>query len=148
MDVVDEQINATTRAFMGLTVGCARCHDHKFDPIPTTDYYAMAGIFRSTDMLSGLQRRPRDNASYFNVSLLAKLNYAPGEKQAEFLPDPKQHERWDELRKEVDEIQQNPRKVLAPRSLRSRAPYHKVKEPRPPRTRRSARNSARRPNRF
>ena len=45
MDVVDEQINATTRAFLGLTVGCARCHDHKFDPIPTTDYYAMAGIF-------------------------------------------------------------------------------------------------------
>ena len=51
MDVVDEQINATTRAFMGLTVGCARCHDHKFDPIPTSDYYAMAGIFRSTEML-------------------------------------------------------------------------------------------------
>jgi hypothetical protein len=47
-EVVDEQIDCTTKAFMALTVACARCHDHKFDPIPTEDYYAMAGIFRST----------------------------------------------------------------------------------------------------
>jgi hypothetical protein len=113
MDAVDEQINATTRAFMGLTVGCARCHDHKFDPIPTSDYYAIAGIFRSTETLSGLQRRPRDNASYFNVSLLAKLNYAPGEPQPEFLPDPAKRERWEELQQEITELQQNPRKVMA-----------------------------------
>ena len=53
MDVVDEQLDATTRAFMGLTVACARCHDHKFDPIPTEDYYAMAGIFTSTQTLFG-----------------------------------------------------------------------------------------------
>jgi hypothetical protein len=52
MDVVDEQIDVTCRAFMGLTVGCARCHDHKFDPIPTKDYYAMAGIFKSTVTLT------------------------------------------------------------------------------------------------
>ena len=48
MDIVDEQIDTTARAFMGLTMGCARCHDHKFDPIPTADYYAMAGIFKSS----------------------------------------------------------------------------------------------------
>ena len=48
MDVADEQIDVTTRTFLGLTVSCARCHDHKFDPIPTKDYYALAGIFRST----------------------------------------------------------------------------------------------------
>jgi hypothetical protein len=53
LDVVDEQIDVTTRALLGLTVSCARCHDHKFDPIPTRDYYAMAGIFRSTDALYG-----------------------------------------------------------------------------------------------
>ncbi|MSU34453.1 MAG: DUF1549 domain-containing protein [Pedosphaera sp.] len=51
MDIVDEQIDVTTRAFLGLTVSCARCHDHKFDPIPTRDYYALAGIFRSTTTL-------------------------------------------------------------------------------------------------
>ena len=49
IDIVDDQLDTTGRAFLGLTVGCARCHDHKFDPIPTTDYYALAGIFRSTE---------------------------------------------------------------------------------------------------
>jgi hypothetical protein len=51
MDVVDEQIDVTTRAFLGLTVSCARCHDHKYDPIPARDYYALAGIFKSTASL-------------------------------------------------------------------------------------------------
>ncbi len=48
MDIIDEQVDTVGRAFMGLTLGCARCHDHKFDPIPTTDYYGLAGIFKST----------------------------------------------------------------------------------------------------
>lgn len=51
MEVIDEQVDTIGRAFMGLTLGCARCHDHKFDPIPMTDYYALAGIFKSTDSL-------------------------------------------------------------------------------------------------
>ncbi len=46
-DVVDEQIDATTRVFLGTSVACARCHDHKFDAIPQTDYYALAGVFRN-----------------------------------------------------------------------------------------------------
>ena len=53
-DVVDDQIDVTSKAFLGLTIACARCHDHKFDPIPTADYYAMAGIFRSTETVSGI----------------------------------------------------------------------------------------------
>jgi len=53
MDLVDEQLDVTTRAFMAITVACARCHDHKFDPIPTADYYSMAGIFTSTQTLFG-----------------------------------------------------------------------------------------------
>ena len=53
MDVVDEQVSTVGTAFLGLTLGCARCHDHKFDPIPTRDYYALAGIFRSTRTLEG-----------------------------------------------------------------------------------------------
>ena len=48
MDIVDEQIDTVGRAFLGLTLGCARCHDHKFDPIDTADYYGLAGIFKST----------------------------------------------------------------------------------------------------
>ena len=53
MNLVDEQIDATTRAFMAFTVACARCHDHKFDPVSTEDYYSMAGIFKSTRALFG-----------------------------------------------------------------------------------------------
>ena len=51
-EVADDQIDVITRQFLGLTVACARCHDHKFDPIPTRDYYAMAGIFMSTRVLA------------------------------------------------------------------------------------------------
>jgi len=53
MDVVDEQIELIGRGVLGLSVACARCHDHKFDPIPTADYYAIAGILRSTQLLYG-----------------------------------------------------------------------------------------------
>ena len=53
MDVIDEQIDTTSRAVLGLTVACARCHDHKFDPVPQKDYYALAGIFHSTDTFFG-----------------------------------------------------------------------------------------------
>ncbi len=55
IDVVDEQLDVVARTFMGMTVGCARCHDHKFDPIPARDYYAMAGIFRSTSTMENLK---------------------------------------------------------------------------------------------
>ena len=48
MDIVDEQIDTVGRAMLGLTLGCARCHDHKFDPIDSADYYGLAGIFKST----------------------------------------------------------------------------------------------------
>ena len=48
MDAVDEQIDVLGRTFLAQTLSCARCHDHKFDPIPTADYYALAGILRSS----------------------------------------------------------------------------------------------------
>ena len=50
-DVIDEQLDTLGRAVLGQTVGCARCHDHKFDPIPQRDYYALAGILASTRTL-------------------------------------------------------------------------------------------------
>ena len=49
VDVVDQQVDKVGKAFLGLTIACARCHDHKFDPIPLRDYYALAGIFASTE---------------------------------------------------------------------------------------------------
>ncbi len=84
MDVADEQINVLTRSVMGLTVGCARCHDHKFDPIPTTNYYSMAGIFRSTDLKTGLARRPMNRVSYFQEERLVLL---PEAEQVKLTPE-------------------------------------------------------------
>lgn len=52
LEIVDEQLDTLGRAFLGQTIGCARCHDHKFDPIPTADYYSLAGIFLSTDFVT------------------------------------------------------------------------------------------------
>jgi hypothetical protein len=52
MDVIDEQLDTVSKTFMGMTFGCARCHDHKFDPIKQEEYYALAAIFRSTRSLS------------------------------------------------------------------------------------------------
>ncbi len=51
-DEWEDRVDVVTRGLMGLTVACARCHDHKFDPIPTDDYYALAGVFASTSMFN------------------------------------------------------------------------------------------------
>ncbi len=59
-DLVDEQVDTLSRVVLGVSVGCARCHDHKFDPIPQSDYYAMAGIFQSTQTLYGGSRSLRN----------------------------------------------------------------------------------------
>jgi len=78
MDMIDEQIDTTTRAFLGLTVACARCHDHKFDAIPTTDYYAMAGIFNSTTTYYGTIA---GNQNFRNTTLIS-LPIADGKQAA------------------------------------------------------------------
>ncbi|MCB1088046.1 MAG: DUF1549 domain-containing protein, partial [Verrucomicrobiae bacterium] len=76
LDRIDDQMDTLGRATMGLTLGCARCHDHKFDPIAQTDYYALAGIFASTATLSGQQNRQGGNKNYFQSSLLARIDGA------------------------------------------------------------------------
>jgi mono/diheme cytochrome c family protein len=48
-DIIDDRIDVVTRGLVGLTVSCARCHDHKYDPIPTADYYSLHGVFMSTE---------------------------------------------------------------------------------------------------
>ena len=86
MDMVDDQIDVTGRALLGLTVACARCHDHKFDPIPTTDYYAMAGIFLSTKTFAGV-RQGKKNSRDKQLLALADTGKesqpSPGELEAE-----------------------------------------------------------------
>lgn len=86
LDRIDDQMDTLGRATMGLTLGCARCHDHKFDPIAQTDYYAMAGIFASTATLSGQANRQGGNKNYLQASLLAKLGDQPAAPQTEAKP--------------------------------------------------------------
>jgi len=74
MDNVDEQIDTVTRAVLGLTASCARCHDHKYDPIPTSDYYALAGIFLSSDLCAGLRNQMGGSGlDYYDTNLLIHL---------------------------------------------------------------------------
>ena len=61
MDLVDEQIDAVSQSMLGLTLACARCHDHKFDPVTQRDYYALAGIFLSSETLYGTYEQLQNN---------------------------------------------------------------------------------------
>ncbi len=70
MDMVDEQIDAMSQSMLGLTLACARCHDHKFDPVTQRDYYALAGIFLSSDTLFGTYKGIQNN----NTSSLIELD--------------------------------------------------------------------------
>lgn len=75
MDNVDEQIDVVTRSVLALTVSCARCHDHKFDPIPTADYYSLAGIFTSTEIAAGLRNQMGGSGlAYYVPDQLVRLN--------------------------------------------------------------------------
>src|SRR5690606_24096014 len=68
-DIIADQIDVTTKAFLGLTVACARCHDHKFDPIPTKDYYSLYGVFANSVQpaaLPTLQAKPAPGADHLD----------------------------------------------------------------------------------
>jgi cytochrome c553 len=104
MDNVDEQIDVVTRSTLALTVSCARCHDHKFDPVPQTDYYALAGIFTSTDNCSGVRNKMGGGGlDYYDPSMLVKLGSAappvPEEQVAKLKEEvAKAKAAWDNIR--------------------------------------------------
>lgn len=104
MDLVDEQIDATFTAFQGLTVACARCHDHKFDPIPTRDYYALAGIFRSTETLYGTVRTIQSN----HPSSLINL---PTQAEHRHMAAPLSSERREGIAKQVRDLKDQEKKL-------------------------------------
>ena len=74
-DIADDQVDVTGRAFLGLTLACARCHDHKFDPIPTADYYSLAGIFFSSHILPKLTPKGQgENLLFIPLASTAELD--------------------------------------------------------------------------
>ena len=76
-DIADDQVDVTGRAFLGLTLACARCHDHKFDPIPTADYYSLAGIFFSSHILPKLTPKGQGENSAFHPAGFARRTGSP-----------------------------------------------------------------------
>jgi len=74
MDQIDDQVDVTTRAFLGMTIACARCHDHKTDPITQKDYYALAGVFYSSLTLPGTAHKgDLTGAGYVDPEMLVDL---------------------------------------------------------------------------
>jgi len=77
MDVVADQIEVVSSGLLGLSVGCARCHDHKTDPIPTRDYYAMAGFFTSTETMWGVAANEKLTAPPTDLHVLEAAPRVP-----------------------------------------------------------------------
>lgn len=74
LDQVDDQIDVTTRAFLGMTIACARCHDHKTDPVSQKDYYALAGVFYSSQTFPGQANKSNlTGAMYVDPEMLVDL---------------------------------------------------------------------------
>jgi len=133
MDNVDDQIDTVTRSTMALTVSCARCHDHKFDPVLTTDYYALASIFTSTDDAAGLSSRMGGSSlQYYDPKLLGYLSNAgnapkaPKEKveklKAEVAVAKKALDAMN--KKDAEELKANPnRPAYTPKEKRQRAEF-------------------------
>jgi len=69
MDLVDNQVDKVGRVFLGLTVACARCHEHKFDPLEQQDYYALAGIFQNVQILDGFRGVSRVYSDWLRQSI-------------------------------------------------------------------------------
>jgi hypothetical protein len=101
MDNVDEQIDTVSRGILGTTVSCARCHDHKFDPIPTADYYALAGIFRSTDLCAGLRNKMGGGGlDYYDNQMLITLGNSAK-------PTPDSLAKVEKLKKDVEQARKD-----------------------------------------
>jgi mono/diheme cytochrome c family protein len=109
MDNVDEQIDAVSRSFLGVTASCARCHDHKFDPIPTNDYYALAGIFTSTDLCAGLRNKMGGGGlAYYDTDMLISIGKLPdpsGERDAQVAAA---KEKFEAAQKEFQSLRNDP----------------------------------------
>jgi hypothetical protein len=110
MDVADEQIDATFQAFQGLTAACARCHDHKFDPIPQKDYYALSGIFRSSETCFGTIRVLQNNQP-------SPLLTLPKDAGATVALEPLSAERRTAIEKQIQDLRDQASKLTGPNAM-------------------------------
>ena len=112
-DLVDEQIETLGKAILGTTVSCARCHDHKFDPIPQSDYYAMAGIFLSSDTWFGTSSAVQNRHASELIELPVSDDQHAFQPLSEYQLLEKEYqliqarERIEEVRQEAREARQN-----------------------------------------
>ncbi len=104
MDLADEQIDTMSQAVLGLTVACARCHDHKFDPIPQRDYYALAGIFLSTETRYGTPQSIQNRHSSELIELPTGADAAKLSKTMAPTERAKKEEQLAALKKEEEEF--------------------------------------------
>lgn len=100
-DIVDDQIDVTSRVFLGLTLSCARCHDHKFDPLTTADYYSLAGFFFSSRILEKFAD-PTAGESLMRIDLLS----------------PEEQERRNQLQAQIADIDRQLNQKLIPLTRR------------------------------
>ncbi len=112
IDIVDEQIDTLSRGLLGITLSCARCHDHKFDPFTQEDYYSIAGILMSTramaneDFVSKWMERPLPSTAIdgMRAEHQAKIDEARNRlKQAQASPEPKQS--IDQITQEIESLE-------------------------------------------
>ncbi|MHA3772412.1 PSD1 and planctomycete cytochrome C domain-containing protein [Verrucomicrobiota bacterium sgz303538] len=108
LDLADEQIDTVSQAFLGMTVACARCHDHKFDPISQKEYYALAGIFLSTDTKYGTPRSVQNR----HPSDLIELPAAPDVPVVARVMSPQERA---EKQARLEELQKEQREFVAQR---------------------------------
>ncbi len=108
-DEWDERIDAVSRTFLGLTVACARCHDHKFDPISTEDYYALAGVFASTQ----LDERPLLSSDESARMLAAKKRLKELEEQLKAAKE-KSADEAEKIQQQIDELKQQSPNIDTP----------------------------------
>lgn len=112
-DIIGDRIDVTTKAFLGLTVACARCHDHKFDPIPTKDYYSLYGVFANTVAPAELPplhtKMPKTAALLDYIAKSGELKKKQDQVRADFLAfqrsrtrDPQKRQELVRSQREVD----------------------------------------------
>ncbi|MEO2029309.1 MAG: DUF1549 domain-containing protein [Fuerstiella sp.] len=100
VDIVDQQLNKVGKAFLGLTLECARCHDHKFDPVPQRDYYAMAGFFHGT---STVYKTSRGVWSDIHVAELPETDDQKNERNRLATTHAEKLKRWQQERKQAQD---------------------------------------------